>query len=459
MVRTKQNCRKPTDVDAGKSSGGMELAKFPEIQPPQSPQTQIQSSESEVPSQETAIARRLIADESIEFVASISETLESYLGKWIHHDEGNAPRWCNISGQMRRKYFEFNFGVRATDGNVYPFTLTLFRLEKWWLKYQKYWECGDFITLWPTKQHSITAEVEVTIDDQTFSYTESFEEGGTKNPDFGRGDPSRPGDKDGPHRWRVERLSYSRKSKIESERTCKVGAKIKIYKHEDCNVKNEAENEDVGNFTIACRYYDERKNQDRYKEFYLDKNVFDERSNLLKTMGSKKSKTKKAQPNKIVLDGIDVRTLEAYITFCKTGYFPLWAIDGSKSNDGDLITLADKYNLTEISDLVDKYVAMTITAENADDWVDWCVKMDLKNVALRILGRKKAVAKIGGRKKKIVKKINGVKPEEVEWSNFCKEHQRFISYLGYLAGIVDGLVPDHGRFEALINFTENIMVN
>jgi len=504
MARKKPIRKKSgTGVDAGKSSGSMdselppnssatpmadeegstnvEQEKEEDLGLPSNSFLEIEQPSSEIkrhssdskgdqgPGQKPTMAR-LIADEKIEFVASIAEKLETYIGQWSTHDEGKAPRWCNNDGtRMKRKYFEFNFGVRAKDGNVYPFTLTLFRLEKWWPMNRlgngnRYWECGDFVILWPKTQHSITAEVEVTIDHgtsgvQTFGYTESFEEGGTKNPDFGNGDPSRPGDGDGPHRWRVSYLEYIRKKKSKippkmSDLICKVGAKIKIYKNEDLKLQDEH----VGNFTIACSYYDERNNQDRFEEFQVDRNMLDERSSLLKSMGSKKSK--KGQPNKIILDGIDARTFEAFRTFCKTGYFPLWAIDATKSKDGDLVTLADKYNLTEITDLVDKYVGMTVTAENAHAWVDWCVKLDLKNVALHILARKKVVSEaVGKRKKKVVKKINGVKPEEIEWTNFCKEHQRFIEYLGNLTGIVDGLVPNHGRFEDLINFTENIMVN
>ena len=106
----------------------------------------------------TAALPDLIAEEHLNFIANFKDR-ETFLGKWEKRFDAT-----------RTKCFEVQFGIRGRDGNLYPFTMSLFYLEA-------LWNDGDqirqryFLTLWPTENFSaVLVDEEIVLNDQKFNY-------------------------------------------------------------------------------------------------------------------------------------------------------------------------------------------------------------------------------------------------------------------------------------------------
>ena len=99
----------------------------------------------------------LIANENIRFVTNAVLN-----DRWLESK--------NRSRGNRKNHFELKFGIHAQDGNVYPFTLTLFNVQ---LSGE---EQGNFIALLPPENFpGIRVEEQVIFDGvkngQTFEYS------------------------------------------------------------------------------------------------------------------------------------------------------------------------------------------------------------------------------------------------------------------------------------------------
>ena len=60
------------------------------------------------------------------------------------------------------------------------------------------------------------------------------------------------------------------------------------------------------------------------------------------------------------------------------GFLPMAAINEN------LAKFVNDYKIENLKSLLDKYISMSLTARNAENWTKWAQKLKLKNTALRI---------------------------------------------------------------------------
>ena len=106
------------------------------------------------------------------------------------------------------------------------------------------------------------------------------------------------------------------------------------------------------------------------KNYYVDKDIIAKESDIIKKLTKNKSQ--------LILDETKTSTLETFLTYCYSGYIP------NSSVDKDLATFVEKYNVTNLKDLMDRYLSMTLTGKTAKNWIQWTTKLKMKNTALRL---------------------------------------------------------------------------
>ena len=122
----------------------------------------------------------LIAEEHLNFIANFKDR-ETFLGKWEERFDATRDHPFLTPPPLRHadvlngwspgtKCFEVQFGIRGRDGNLYPFTMSLFYLEALWNDgdqiHQRY-----FLNLWPTENFSaVLVDEEIVLNDQKFTY-------------------------------------------------------------------------------------------------------------------------------------------------------------------------------------------------------------------------------------------------------------------------------------------------
>ena len=106
------------------------------------------------------------------------------------------------------------------------------------------------------------------------------------------------------------------------------------------------------------------------KWYYIDKDIISKESDLLKDLPQNTSQ--------LILDETKTSTLETFLTYCYSGYIPYASVDEA------LATFVEKYNVTNLKDLMDRYLSMTLTGETAKNWIQWTTKLKMKNTALRL---------------------------------------------------------------------------
>merc|ERR1739848_243843 len=87
------------------------------------------------------------------------------------------------------------------------------------------------------------------------------------------------------------------------------------------------------------------------KKYYVDKAVIAKESNNFKNLSKKTSQ--------LILDDVDLITLETFLTYCYSGYIPYESVDEA------LAIFVEKYNVTNLKDLMDRYLSMTLNGEIA----------------------------------------------------------------------------------------------
>ena len=106
------------------------------------------------------------------------------------------------------------------------------------------------------------------------------------------------------------------------------------------------------------------------KNYYVDKDIIAKESDIIKKLTKNKSQ--------LILDETKTSTLETFLTYCYSGYMPYESVDEA------LAIFVEKYNVTNLKDLMDRYLSMTLTGETAKNWIQWTTKLKMKNTALRL---------------------------------------------------------------------------
>ena len=104
--------------------------------------------------------------------------------------------------------------------------------------------------------------------------------------------------------------------------------------------------------------------------YHVDKAVIAKESDIFKNLFKNK--------NQLILDETKTNTLETFLTYCYSGYIPYASVDEA------LAIFLEKYNVTNLKDLMDRYLSMTLTGETAKNWIQWTTKLKMKNTALRL---------------------------------------------------------------------------
>ena len=115
------------------------------------------------------------------------------------------------------------------------------------------------------------------------------------------------------------------------------------------------------------------------KRYYIEKDIITQESPVLKEL------TKNL--NSLILDEIDSITLESFLTYCHTGFLPMWAVDEA------LAFFVEKYSVENLKDLMDKYLSMSMTGKKAKIWMKWAARLKMENTALRISQMRKDALK------------------------------------------------------------------
>ena len=104
--------------------------------------------------------------------------------------------------------------------------------------------------------------------------------------------------------------------------------------------------------------------------YHVDKAVIAKESNIFKNLSKNTSQ--------LILDDVDSITLEKFLTYCYSGYIPYESVDEA------LAIFVEKYNVTNLKDLMDRYLSLTLNGETAKNWIQWASKLKMKNTALRL---------------------------------------------------------------------------
>ena len=105
------------------------------------------------------------------------------------------------------------------------------------------------------------------------------------------------------------------------------------------------------------------------KKYYVDKAVIAKESNIFKNLSKNTSQ--------LILDDVDSITLETFLTYCYSGYIPYESVNEA------LAIFVEKHNVTNLKNLMDRYLSMTLTGKTAKNWIQWTTKLKMKNTALR----------------------------------------------------------------------------
>ena len=106
------------------------------------------------------------------------------------------------------------------------------------------------------------------------------------------------------------------------------------------------------------------------KSAYIDKDVISKESDIFKDLSQ--------NTNQLILDDVDSITLETFLTYCYSGYIPYESVNEA------LAIFVEKYNVTNLKDLMDRYLSMTLTGKTAKNWIPWAIKLKMENTALRL---------------------------------------------------------------------------
>ena len=104
--------------------------------------------------------------------------------------------------------------------------------------------------------------------------------------------------------------------------------------------------------------------------YYVDKAVIAKESDIFYILPQKHKS--------FIFDETKTSTLETFLTYCYSGYIP------NSSVDEALAIFVEKYNVTNLKDLMDRYLSLTLTVETAKNWIQWASKLKMKNTALRL---------------------------------------------------------------------------
>ena len=104
--------------------------------------------------------------------------------------------------------------------------------------------------------------------------------------------------------------------------------------------------------------------------YYVDKAVIAKESDIFKKVPK--------NTDQLILDETKTSTLETFLTYCYSGYIP------NSSVDKDLAAFVEKYNVTNLKDLMDRYLSLTLTGKTAKNWIPWAIKLKMENTALRL---------------------------------------------------------------------------
>lgn len=305
----------------------------------------------------------------------------------------------------RKNYFQFRFGIRAKDGNVYPFTLTLFNVLLPGIEGIQ----ENYLTLLPPNDYpGITVEEEVVLGGakvgQTFNY-------------FGKLEKVKKGNV---LSWKINPIPEGLQFKT---RTCSVKVQLSgslsedwqktpllefISKKRDTNLKIVCEEESTPpkpqfasskNKKQADNQQSETLSRKKVGEYWVNKTLIIKESEVFETMLSGVNEWEESMQyasgsniDKFITVSDTKRVaLEAYLVFCYSGYVPMSAIGQ------DLAAFADKYRITNLMVLIDKFVSMHVVKQRAGDpstrgyednginaWIKWIPKLDMKNSALQI---------------------------------------------------------------------------
>lgn len=374
-----------------------------------------------------------IADEYLKFSTNFKDR-ETYLGNWDKRIDA-----------ARTKCFEIEFGIRGRDGNLYPFTLSLFYCEALWNGSDRIRK-RYFLSLHPSENFSrgVMVEEEVLLNKQKFSYNGSLIQ---KGPNGQRCLQST--------KWEV----FDDDLDLTMNKTCHVQVRIKIQglseNLEELNTAflggNDENGDDkepklkflqhtAGNFRIIGqdkvigttnmkKFLTFLNGSGGRKEFYVDKDRITKESEPLKSMTMENSKTSK----KIVLPDTNSQILEGFLIFCYTGFLPMSTVNEN------LAKFILKYKVKNLRDILDKFVCMSLTARDAAIWTKWAPKLKLRNTALRIWLLKRG--------------------SKEAWTKICKKDKDFAAYVGLVVGTAtaEELFPDYGQLGDL-DFSENIMI-
>jgi len=365
----------------------------------------------------------LVADEYLKFIATFKNR-ETFLGNW--DDRFDATR---------TKCFEVEFGIRGKDGKLYLFNLSLYYIEA-------LWNVGDrvrpryFLTLWPSENFSgVQVDEEILLNEQKFGYNGALIK---KGPYGQRG-------------LEFTKWEVSDDYDLVANKKCRVELRIKIYANMCQNVTSSGDqgkerklkflDHTCGTFKIVGqdqvvgttsmkKFLKFINGKAGRKEYYVDKDLVIKESSALKSMSSANGKGS----TKIVLHDTNTQTLEAFLIFCYTGFLPMAAINEN------LAKFVNDYNVENLKSLLDKYVSMSLTARNAENWTKWAQKLKLKNTALRIWLLKRGSKDV--------------------WTKLCKDDQKFSSFIGLVIGTTteQDLFPAYGKFGDL-DFSENVMIH
>ena len=104
--------------------------------------------------------------------------------------------------------------------------------------------------------------------------------------------------------------------------------------------------------------------------YHVDKAVIAKESDIFKKVPK--------NTDQLILDETKTSTLETFLTYCYSGYIP------NSSVDKDLAFFVEKYNVTNLKDLMDRYLSLTLTGKTAKNWIPWAIKLKMENTALRL---------------------------------------------------------------------------
>jgi len=378
------------------------------------------------------------AEGSLEFVVSLEEQpFLNLAGKERWRDAKWSKRMeCGFCyNKLRKSFFNFDIAIEARDA-IYPFQIELYRD----INIDYYDDIYFFMDVCPAEDDSaFWLEQKIEFNGKV------WEKKGCSSDFAGRNGEGDPFEYEGEYMFQINEY-HDGAFKFPSK--CKIKIDMKIYslkdkEEEEAQTLRQFLKSDEANFKVIC------PTEDGNKEYYVNESLIAKESDVLEALMS--GRWVEGQSKEMAMNDTDCGTLESVLTFCKTKALPMSAIDEN------LAIFADKYNLENLMDLMDKVLSMSLSIIEDKGWIiKWTPKLKMTRTALKLLKFLRREAKstgttFQGRKEFASCVYNGT--PNLTWSVACKGNRELANYLGCFTEIKESF-PKYSD----LTYSKNVMI-